>query len=48
MPVGAAVQEVLSSDLSDSEFARRIAAGDQLAFEVLMRKCNRIEGNHLV
>jgi RNA polymerase sigma-70 factor (ECF subfamily) len=42
MPVGAAVQQVLSSDLSDSEFAQRIAAGDQLAFEVLMRKYNRM------
>jgi RNA polymerase sigma-70 factor, ECF subfamily len=42
MPVGAAVQQVLSSDLPDSEFARRIAAGDQLAFEVLMRKYNRM------
>lgn len=42
MPVHAAVQQVLSSDLSDSEFARRIAAGDQLAFEGLMRKYNRM------
>ena len=42
MSVGAAVQQVLSSDLSDSEFALRIAAGDQLAFEVLMRKYNRV------
>lgn len=42
MPVGAAVQQVLSGDLSDSEFAQRIAAGDQSAFEVLMRKYNRM------
>ena len=42
MPVGPAVQQVLSSELSDSEFAQRIAAGDQLAFEVLMRKYNRM------
>ena len=42
MPVNAAVQQVLSSDLSDGEFARRIAAGDQVAFEVLMRKYNRV------
>ncbi len=42
MPVHAAVQQVLSSDLPDSEFARRIAAGDQLAFEALMRKYNRM------
>jgi RNA polymerase sigma-70 factor (ECF subfamily) len=42
MPVGSAVHQVLSSSLSDCEFARRIAAGDQLAFEVLMRKHNRV------
>jgi RNA polymerase sigma-70 factor (ECF subfamily) len=42
MPVGAEFEQVLSSDLSDSECARRIAAGDQLAFEVLMRKHNRM------
>lgn len=42
MPIHAAVQQVLSSDLSDSEFARRIATGDQLAFEGLMRKYNRM------
>jgi RNA polymerase sigma-70 factor (ECF subfamily) len=29
------------SDLADGEFARRIAAGDELAFEALMRKHNR-------
>src|SRR5258708_19511232 len=42
MPIGATVQQVLSNDLSDAEFAQRIAAGDQLAFEVLMRKHNRM------
>jgi RNA polymerase sigma-70 factor (ECF subfamily) len=42
MPVGAAIQQILSSDLPDDEFVRRIAAGDQVAFEVLMRKYNRM------
>lgn len=42
MPVSAAVQQALSSDVSDTEFARRIASGDQLAFEALMRKHNRM------
>jgi RNA polymerase sigma-70 factor (ECF subfamily) len=42
MPVSAAVQQALSSDVSDAEFARRIAAGDHPAFEALMRKHNRM------
>jgi RNA polymerase sigma-70 factor (ECF subfamily) len=41
MPVSAAVQQTLASDVSDTEFAVRIASGDQLAFEALMRKHNR-------
>ena len=41
MPVRAAVQQILTSDLSDSELAQRVAAGDELAFEVLMRRYNR-------
>jgi hypothetical protein len=32
--VGAAVQQTLSSDVSDAKFARRIASGDHLAFGV--------------
>ena len=42
MPVRAAVQQILTSDLSDSELAQRVAAGDELAFEVLMRRYNRM------
>ena len=42
MPLSAAVQQVLSGDFSDAEFARRIASGDHLAFEALMRKYNRV------
>jgi RNA polymerase sigma-70 factor (ECF subfamily) len=42
MPVSAVVQRALSSDVSDADFARRIASGDHLAFEVLMRKHNRM------
>ncbi|HWH49129.1 MAG TPA: RNA polymerase sigma factor [Burkholderiales bacterium] len=42
MPVSAAVQQTLSGDISDAEFARRIASGDHLAFEGLMRKHNRV------
>lgn len=42
MPVSAAVQQTLSGDISDAEFARRIASGDHLAFEGLMRKYNRV------
>ncbi len=41
MPVSAEVKGTLSDDLPDAEVARRIAAGDQPAFEVLMRKHNR-------
>jgi hypothetical protein len=32
--VSAALQQTLSSDVSDAEFAQRIASGDHLAFEV--------------
>jgi RNA polymerase sigma-70 factor (ECF subfamily) len=42
VPVSAAVQASLSSDLPDGEVARRIITGDVLAFETLMRKHNRI------
>jgi RNA polymerase sigma-70 factor (ECF subfamily) len=42
VPVSAAVQASLSSDLPDGELARRIVAGDVLAFETLMRKYNRM------
>ena len=42
MPVSVAVQQALSVDVSDAEFAQRIASGDHLAFEVLMRKHNRM------
>jgi hypothetical protein len=34
MPVAAAVQQILSSDVSYAKFAPRIASGDHLAFEV--------------
>jgi len=42
VPVRAEVKATLSDDLADAELARRVAAGDQLAFEVLMRKHNRM------
>lgn len=42
MPVSAEVKATLSNDLPDVEFAQRIAAGDELAFEALMRKHNRM------
>lgn len=42
VPVSAEVKVALSNDLADGELARRIAAGDELAFEVLMRKHNRM------
>jgi len=42
VPVSAEVKGTLLNDLPDSEFARRIAAGDHLAFEALMRKHNRM------
>ena len=42
MPVSAEVKMVLSNDLADGELAARVAAGDPLAFEVLMRKHNRM------
>jgi RNA polymerase sigma-70 factor (ECF subfamily) len=42
VPVSAEVKLALSNDLADDELARRVAAGDELAFEVLMRKYNRM------
>jgi RNA polymerase sigma-70 factor, ECF subfamily len=42
VPVSAEVKVALSKDLADGELARRVAAGDELAFEVLMRKYNRM------
>ena len=42
MPVSAEVKLALSNNLADGELARRVAAGDELAFEVLMRKYNRM------
>jgi RNA polymerase sigma-70 factor (ECF subfamily) len=42
VPASAQVQAISLDDLPDSEIARRIAAGDQRAFEVLMRKHNRM------
>jgi len=42
VPVSAEVQATLLTDLPDSEFARRVAAGDVTAFETLMRKHNRM------
>src|SRR4051812_18950980 len=42
VPVSEKVQASLPSDLTDNELARRIAAGDEVAFEALMRKYNRM------
>lgn len=42
MLVNAAVLKSPSSDVPDSELAQRIASGDHAAFEVLMRKYNRL------
>jgi len=42
VPVTEKVQASLPSDLTDNELARRIAAGDEVAFEALMRKYNRM------
>lgn len=42
MPVSAQVQTRLPNDLSDMEWARRISAGDEAAFEALMRRYNRM------
>jgi RNA polymerase sigma-70 factor (ECF subfamily) len=42
MPVSAAVQKSLSMDIPDAELAGRIASGDHIAFEVLMRRYNRM------
>ncbi len=41
MPTSAAALQILSSGLSDVELAQRIAAGDEIAFEALMRRYNR-------
>ena len=40
MPVSAAVQQALTSDIPDAEFAQRIASGDHLAFEPAQPACN--------
>ena len=42
MPINAAVQKSLSSDMSDVQLAQRVAAGDHIAFEALMRRHNRM------
>ena len=42
MPINAAVQKSLSNDMSDVQFAQRVAAGDHIAFEALMRRHNRM------
>src|SRR5258706_6876711 len=42
VPVNAEVKVALSNDLANGELARRVATGDELAFEVLMRKHNRM------
>ncbi len=42
MPINAAVQKSLSEDISDAQLARRVAAGDHIAFEALMRRHNRM------
>jgi RNA polymerase sigma-70 factor (ECF subfamily) len=41
MPTSAAALQILSSGLSDLELAQRIATGDEIAFEALMRRYNR-------
>lgn len=42
MPASVAVLSTLSSGLSDLEAAQRVAAGDEVAFEALMRRHNRM------
>ena len=42
MPIDAAVVKALANGSSDGEIARDVAAGDKIAFEVLMRKHNRM------
>ena len=42
MRVNAAVPKSLSSDIPDAQLAQRIASGDHAAFEVLMRRYNRL------
>ena len=42
MPINAAVQKSLSEDISDAQLAQRVAAGDHIAFEALMRRHNRM------
>jgi RNA polymerase sigma-70 factor, ECF subfamily len=41
MPTSAAALQILSSGLSDLELAQRIAAGDEVAFEAVMRRYNQ-------
>jgi len=41
VPTSAEVTAILSTELADGELARCVAGGDELAFEVLMRKHNR-------
>jgi len=42
VPANAQVPAFLHNDLTDNELAGRIAAGDEVAFEALMRKYNRM------
>lgn len=42
MPPNVAVNSVLSGEMSDLETAQRVAAGDELAFETLMHRHNRM------
>jgi RNA polymerase sigma-70 factor (ECF subfamily) len=42
VPASAQAQAFLLNDLTDNELAGRIAAGDEVAFEALMRKYNRM------
>jgi len=41
VPIDAAVVKALENGSSDAEIARDVAAGDKIAFEVLMRRHNR-------
>ena len=41
MPTSAAALQILSSGLSDLDLAQRIAAGDEVAFEAVMRRYNQ-------
>jgi RNA polymerase sigma-70 factor (ECF subfamily) len=42
MPTSAAARQILSSGISDLELAQRIAAGDEIAFEAVMRRYNQM------